>query len=314
MGTLQSPNNPPVAVDGLPKMSPAPVQVATVQQPRINTLEFVSGAGGAGMASSSSSSSVGSPVIGVIDGKFESGYLVTVTIGKKKLKGVMYQAPTPTPPPINQVPQTGNKTDSKPTPTTSCLQKRRRRRRRKSEIRKRDPSHPKPNRSGYNFFFAEQHPRLKQLHPSKDRDISRMIGELWNNLKDNDKAVYQDKAIKDKERYRMEMEDYRERLRENQVISDAVPIQQRFPDLDVDMVEVDVKDGSASARDSLQLQTPEDDYSKSETEEDEDDDDNFSDTDTSPAVGVEYSEAQGDEKTSQGSDPQLVNTNPSTIT
>ncbi|KAI9115096.1 hypothetical protein K1719_014109 [Acacia pycnantha] len=29
----------------------------------------------------------------VIDGKFESGYLVTVKVGSKKLKGVLYQAP-----------------------------------------------------------------------------------------------------------------------------------------------------------------------------------------------------------------------------
>lgn len=65
----------------------------------------------------------------------------------------------------------------------------RRRRRKKSEIKRRDPAHPKPNRSGYNFFFAEQHARLKPLHPGKDRDISRMIGELWNNLKESDKAV-----------------------------------------------------------------------------------------------------------------------------
>jgi len=65
----------------------------------------------------------------------------------------------------------------------------RRRRRKKSEIKKRDPAHPKPNRSGYNFFFAEQHARLKPLHPGKDREISRMIGELWNNLTDSKKAV-----------------------------------------------------------------------------------------------------------------------------
>lgn len=65
----------------------------------------------------------------------------------------------------------------------------RRRRRKKSEIKRRDPAHPKPNRSGYNFFFAEQHARLKPLHPGKDREISRMIGELWNKLKESEKAV-----------------------------------------------------------------------------------------------------------------------------
>lgn len=132
--------------------------------------------------------SVGFPVIGVIDGKFDSGYLVTVTIGKEKLKGVLYQTP---PAKINQMAQTSGvstvKTGS--TPATSGAHSKRRRRRKKSEIRKRDPTHPKPNRSGYNFFFAEQHARLKPLHPGKDREISRMIGDLWNKLKDNEKAV-----------------------------------------------------------------------------------------------------------------------------
>ena len=135
----------------------------------------------------SRAASVGSPVIGVIDGKFESGYLITVTIGTEKLKGVLYRAP-PAPIPINQMAQTsGLKTEIAPTTTT--LGRRRKRRRRKSEIRKRDPAHPKPNRSGYNFFFSEQHARLKPLYPGKDRDISRMIGELWNKLKDHEKAV-----------------------------------------------------------------------------------------------------------------------------
>lgn len=50
--------------------------------------------------------------------------------------------------------------------------------------------------------------------------------------------VYQEKAVKDKERYRIEMEGYRERLRTgHQVISDAVPLQQRFPEPDISMAE-----------------------------------------------------------------------------
>lgn len=134
-------------------------------------------------------SSDSSPVIGVIDGKIESGYLVTVTIGSEKLKGVLYQAPQNA---ILQMSQglhqygvSSNRNDSAP----AAPGVHRRRRRKKSEIKRRDPAHPKPNRSGYNFFFAEQHARLKPLHPGKDREISRMIGELWNKLKDSDKKV-----------------------------------------------------------------------------------------------------------------------------
>nr|XP_009609810.1 high mobility group B protein 15-like [Nicotiana tomentosiformis] len=39
------------------------------------------------------SPSTGSPVCGVIDGKFESGYLITVKIGSEDFKGVLYQVP-----------------------------------------------------------------------------------------------------------------------------------------------------------------------------------------------------------------------------
>nr|XP_017218169.1 PREDICTED: high mobility group B protein 15-like isoform X2 [Daucus carota subsp. sativus] len=116
----------------------------------------------------------------------------------------------------------------------------RRRRRKKCEMKKRDPARPKPNRSGYNFFFAEQHARLKPLYPGKDRDISRMIGDLWNKLNEAGKAVYQEKAIKDKERYRVEMLDYREMLKTGQVLTDVLPIQQQPRELEINMIDADV--------------------------------------------------------------------------
>lgn len=46
--------------------------------------------------------------------------------------------------------------------------------------------------------------------------------------------------MEDKERYRTEMEDYREKLRTGQLISNAVPLQQRLPEQNVDMVEADL--------------------------------------------------------------------------
>ena len=131
-------------------------------------------------------SSASTSVIGVIDGKFESGYLVTVTVGSEKLKGVLYQAPQNQ---SWQVPQPCSVPANNSGNTQAVPGTRRRRRRKKSEIKRRDPAHPKPNRSGYNFFFAEQHARLKPLYPGKDREISRMIGELWNKINDSQKAV-----------------------------------------------------------------------------------------------------------------------------
>ncbi|KAF8111630.1 hypothetical protein N665_0074s0152 [Sinapis alba] len=190
----------------------------------------------------------GANVIGVVDGKFEDGYLVTVTMGSEQLKGVLYQLIPENTVAAHQTPQqshhggfpnTWNNNGPYPQGVTGGVTKRRRRRK-KSEIKRRDPAHPKPNRSGYNFFFAEQHARLKPLHPGKDREISRMIGELWNKLNEQEKSVYQGKAMEDKERYRIEMEEYRERLRTGQPISNAVPLQQRLPEQNVEIAEADV--------------------------------------------------------------------------
>ncbi|XP_068649268.1 high mobility group B protein 15-like [Aristolochia californica] len=164
----------------------------------------------------------GYPVVGVIDGKFEHGYLVTVTVGTQKLRGVLYH--TSEHPPVAHVSHFPSGPHNRIRDVAATSGVCRRRRRKKSEMRKRDPSHPKPNRSGYNFFFAEQHARLKPLHPGKDREISRMIGDLWNKLTETEKAVYQERGAKDKERYRSEMEEYRERQKAGPI--NAVPIQQ----------------------------------------------------------------------------------------
>ncbi|KAA8527929.1 hypothetical protein F0562_035202 [Nyssa sinensis] len=257
---LQSPSSAPVRAHGLaePVMQSPEIQVCSMQCHKINTAEFLPG--------DTPAPSTGSPVIGVIDGKFESGYLVTVTIGSEKLKGVLYQAPQNPACQMSQqysVPQYQSGFANNNDNTIAASGVLRRRRRKKSEMKKRDPAHPKPNRSGYNFFFAEQHARLKPLYPGKDREISRMIGELWTKMKESEKGVYQDKAVKDKERYRIEMEDYRERLRTGQIISDAVPIQQRPPETDVNVMEVDEKietEGGDSPR------TPENEISPGKSE------------------------------------------------
>ncbi|KAJ1443288.1 High mobility group box domain [Sesbania bispinosa] len=181
----------------------------------------------------------GSRVNGVIDGKFESGYLISISIGSEILKGVLYEAPQI---PISPTFATHQQSImAKSNNAFTALGVHRRHRRKKSEIKRRDPAHPKPNRSGYNFFFAEQHARLKLLNQAKDRDISRTIGELWNKLKEPEKSVYQEKALKDKERYKAEMENYREKLKTCHVINDVVPPQQQLPEVDTTLVDVDIK-------------------------------------------------------------------------
>ncbi|XP_044479338.1 high mobility group B protein 15-like [Mangifera indica] len=224
----QSPSTTPILDQGTVQPS-SDVPASIIQQPKINPTE---------LPTARPASTSGYPVIGVIDGKFESGYLVTVTIGSEKLKGVLYQSALG---PVQHVQPSHNVYTNNSANACAVSGVQRHRRRKKSEIKRRDPAHPKPNRSGYNFFFAEQHARLKPLHPGKDREISRMIGELWTTINDSEKAIYQEKAVKDKERYRIEMEDYRERLRTGQVISDAIPLRQRLPGQEADLIEAETK-------------------------------------------------------------------------
>ncbi|KAF8405478.1 hypothetical protein HHK36_010384 [Tetracentron sinense] len=144
------------------------------------------------------------PVIGTIDGKFDCGYLVTVKLGSEVLRGVLYHPPSPSSSTSTIQPNSAIiPCNSKPQPSG-----RRRRGRRWG-----DPSHPKPNRSGYNFFFAEKHSKLKSLYPAREREFTKMIGESWSKLSQEERMVYQNIGLKDKERYKRELKEYKEGLK-----------------------------------------------------------------------------------------------------
>lgn len=143
--------------------------------------------------SSSQQLQIGCSVSGIIDGKFDNGYLVTVNLGTNQLKGVLYHIPH-----TFHESQDSRSSDLPP-----------RRRRKRSRLALRDPSQPKSNRSGYNFFFTEHYAQLKPLHHGQEKVISKKIGLLWNNLTEAEKQVYQEKGLRDKEKYRNEMLEYR---------------------------------------------------------------------------------------------------------
>ncbi|KAJ9187111.1 hypothetical protein P3X46_002606 [Hevea brasiliensis] len=136
---------------------------------------------------------LGSSVTGLIDGKFDDGYLVTVNLGFDQLKGVLYHIP--------------NELHTSQSSHTSDLPPHRHQKR--SRLLVRDHSQPKSNESGYNFFFAEHYTQLKPLYHGEEKVISKKIGLLWNSLTEAEKQVYQEKGMKDKERYRTEMLEYK---------------------------------------------------------------------------------------------------------
>lgn len=217
----------------------------------------------------------------IIDSKFEHGYIVTVIMGSKSTKAVLYNCteepalPTPAPPiAINNTDLRGG----------------RRRRRRRKKLSTTDPRHPKPNRSGYNFFFQDQHRKLKPQYPGQDRLISKMIGERWNNLGPEEKAVYQERGVQDKERYQTQLAAYKEEVRTGQPISNAVPIQQRLPQTEVTIDEVDskVSEGDMLLSNQGYSSSDESGGSGEKTVEDEE----FN-TETSPEPSMETTDSPG---------------------
>ncbi|XP_062079125.1 high mobility group B protein 10-like isoform X2 [Humulus lupulus] len=134
---------------------------------------------------------LGCSVTGAIDGKFDNGYLVTVNLGSEQLNGVLYHVPL-------HAAQSSYSSDVH-----------HHRNRKKSKLASRDPSRPKSNRSGYNFFFAEHYTRLKPTYFGQEKAISKKIGAMWNNLTEAEKQVYQEKGARDKERYKNEMLEYK---------------------------------------------------------------------------------------------------------
>ncbi|KAL0900217.1 hypothetical protein Bca101_084178 [Brassica carinata] len=144
---------------------------------------------------------IGSVVDGVIDGEFEGGYLVTMKFGSQVLKGVLYlsakrprcqpQETMGTPP--SGMPPASQRPAKKKARVTTVV----------------DPQKPKCYKSGYNFFFPELYARFKPEYHGKEMIITKMIGPMWGNLYESEKQVYQDKGVKDVERYRTEMLEYK---------------------------------------------------------------------------------------------------------
>lgn len=127
--------------------------------------------------------------VGTIDGKFDCGYLVSVKLGSEILSGVLYHPDHAGPSSsLTAKPCTPFTVQPQPLPHSNPLPQPHHSGRRKRK-RRGDPGRPKPNRSGYNFFFAEKHSMLKSLYPNREREFTKMIGESWNNLTPEERTV-----------------------------------------------------------------------------------------------------------------------------
>ena len=122
-------------------------------------------------------------VIETIDGKFDCGYLISVRLGSEVLSGVLYYPEQPDS--SASTPEYNNAL----VPYKQVRKPHNSGRRRRRSSRAGDPSYPKTNRSGYNFFFAEKHYKLKSLYPNREREFTKMIGKSWNSLSPEERMV-----------------------------------------------------------------------------------------------------------------------------
>eukprot|EP00850_Spirogloea_muscicola_P020925 SM000230S07361 [mRNA] locus=s230:128096:133969:- [translate_table: standard] len=154
---------------------------------------------------------IGQVVAGVIEAKCDHGYFVTVTVGGDRLKGILYNAPAKTKVkhllPLSFLPIPGIN------PATALAGKQRRKRRRKADMPPKDVPAPRPNKTGYNYFFQLKRGELKEINPGRsDKEISRLIGDAWMALSEADKEPFQEQGRLDKERYDKEYAEYLRKL------------------------------------------------------------------------------------------------------
>ena len=76
--------------------------------------------------------------------------------------------------------------------------------------KKKDPNAPKKNLNPYNYYCKDEKVRadVKKKHPD-EKNIMPILGSQWSGLSDEKKIDYVKLAKKDAERYKEEMEKYK---------------------------------------------------------------------------------------------------------
>ncbi|KAG5246555.1 high mobility group protein [Salix suchowensis] len=145
---------------------------------------------------------------GTIEGKFDCGYLVSVQLGSEVLHGVLYH-------PDQQGLSKSTQYDGAIVPYTPDD--------RGSQL-------PQTQQEWLQLFFAEKHYKLKSLYPNREREFTKMIGQSWSSLSAEERMVYQNIGLKDKERYRRELKEYKDKLKLRQ---EAMEVEPNIKDQDV---------------------------------------------------------------------------------
>ncbi|XP_053119117.1 high mobility group protein B3-like [Hemicordylus capensis] len=77
-----------------------------------------------------------------------------------------------------------------------------------------DPNAPNQSPSGFFLFCSEFRPKIKSTNPGLSiGDVAKKLGEMWNNLSDEEQQLYNNKAAKLKEKYEKDVADYKSKGR-----------------------------------------------------------------------------------------------------
>ena len=76
--------------------------------------------------------------------------------------------------------------------------------------RRKDPNAPKRAMSAYLYYCEDYRQMVRNENPDKTiAEVAKILGEMWRALSDDDKAPYQEKATRDRDRYMKVMDAYR---------------------------------------------------------------------------------------------------------
>jgi len=79
----------------------------------------------------------------------------------------------------------------------------------KKQKKKKDPNAPKRPTTAFFFYSADHRDALRKKNPKDGvADIAKKLGEKWRKMSKEDKKEYEEKAVKDKQRYEKEMKKY----------------------------------------------------------------------------------------------------------
>ncbi|KAH7387569.1 hypothetical protein KP509_16G030700 [Ceratopteris richardii] len=147
-------------------------------------------------------SAIGHMVTGVIDGKTEEGYFVTVVVGTEKLTGIIYHVSSDCE--NNQFASIPSLLDGIGSgENTGSLEVQLYNKIKKEPIRKENFVSPKRPRTAYNIFHKEQYEKLIQLYPSA-KGLGKKVIEMWGRLPEDEKAAYIARSNQEREKYVME--------------------------------------------------------------------------------------------------------------